>query len=233
MSTSKFRKKSAKFYLVGMCTLVSLGWIYLLFSDSATYEPREDPLAVADVSQHSPYVEEVAGQLSRDPIYVDPVLTGTIGRGVDTERVRSAIEDCETPVHLMVLATQGMTVEDKVLAARIADALDRDGVFLAFDESGRSLDVVRGLDLEGNVIFLPSTSAYSFNEEAVLDVIAEIDTAVHRKQESLAEQDSFVASPFVLGLFLGLSFAVPLWYVMKFIRWSARRDRSYLKGFRE
>lgn len=234
MSPTKLRKKAGKWYLVGLCTLGSIGWIVMLFSDVGSYEPPEDPLAVADVSVHSPFAEQVAHELEQDPIHVDPLLVETLGRSVDTDEVRSAIADSDTPVYILVLPTQGTsTEEDEVVPAMIADASGRDGVFLSFDETGQLREVTHGLDLDGHPLFLPSIYGDSFSEQAVLDVISEVDRQVDQIHERVDEDDSFFASPFVLGLFLGLTFAVPLWYVMKFVRWSARRDRSYLKGFRE
>ncbi|WP_067428413.1 glycosyltransferase family protein [Nocardioides jensenii] len=229
MTTSEVKLKGVKWFFVGLCTLSSIGWIFLLFTADTVFERSDHDEPVADVGLRTPYVDEVAAALRADAMYVDPLLADTVGHFVDTDGVRAAVEASETPVFVSAVPTQGFEPQDdRVLLSRIASATDRDGVYLLYDERGHVEYLKRGL---GERLYL-YPDYESSSETAVRTLVEAVDDAVENERERDKGSD-YTESPLVMGGFMGLTFAVPLWYLMKFIRWSARRDRSYLKGFKE
>ncbi|KRF17683.1 hypothetical protein ASG90_04805 [Nocardioides sp. Soil797] len=221
--------KKAKWWFVGICCLSSVVWIILLFSSNSAFELHDDD-PVADVTVHTPYVDRVATALREDPVFIDPVLADTVGREVDTATVRSRIELTDTDVFLLALPTHGVDPDrDEVLLARIAEATDREGVYLAYDENGRASYLVHGLgDVE--IHLYPAYDGVS--EANVVALVDAVDSEVAERQKEERSED-WTENPLLMGLFMGITFAVPLWYLMKFVRWSSRRDKSYLKGFKQ
>lgn len=228
----RWKLKLGKFYLILFCCVGAITTLIILFSGSGSWEDSPDPLAVADVSEHSAYVDEIASELSKDPVFVDPLLVDAVGESLRSEQVRSAIAASHTPVFIVALATSGHELErDRVLLARIADAVGRDGVYLIVDEDRRIDEIGVGDGFDDRTLFLVSPSPDILDAGSMAHMVNEVDGAVD--QVSGDGDDGLGNNPFWAGGMLGLTFAVPLWYLMKFIRWSARRDRSYLKGFRE
>lgn len=228
----KWKLKLGKFYLILFCCVGAISTLIILFSDGGSWDDSPDPLAVADVTAHSAYVDEIASELSKDPVFVDPLLVDSVGEALQSEQVRSAIEASDTPVFVVALATFGYEFDrDLVLLARIADAVGRDGVYLIVDEDRRVDEIGVGDGFDDQTLFLVAPSPDILDAGSMAHMVNEVDGAVD--QASGDDGDGFGNNPFWAGGMLGLTFAVPLWYLMKFIRWSARRDRSYLKGFRE
>lgn len=232
MSLEVWKKKLGKFYFVMFCCIGAATTLIVLFSDEVSFEATPNPLALADVSVHSDHVTEIASALEKSPVFVDPLLADTVGRSVDADEVRSAIDASDTPVFVVATPTfdEG-TGANELLLARIADAADREGVYLLLGEEGRIDHVAHEMRFDRQRLFLQRGLNDAVDAPAVAGVVLQIDEAVDDALER-QQTDDGGDNPFWLGVLMGVCFSVPLWYLMKFIRWSARRDRSYLKGFR-
>lgn len=222
------KSKQGKVVLVVLCTLGSIGWLAALFTPGFSFEAERDQ-GTTDVSAHTPYVEDLAARLRADPVHVDPLLAGSVGEKVITDEVRSAIRGSKHPIYLVAMPVfrgDGIDGDPQVFLAKLANAVDRRGTYLLVDQTTRGSAHYRG---EGDAtIYLPSI----FDEQTATSMLKVVDEVAERAPEADPEENWF-DNPVAQGLIMGAMFSVPLWYLLRLIRWSARRDRSYLKGFRE
>ncbi|KQY63586.1 MULTISPECIES: hypothetical protein [unclassified Nocardioides] len=232
MSVRSIKIHMLKWYLVVGSFIASMVWIIVLFNSQDVYQDPYADESVADVTVHTPYEEEAAAALREKSVYVDPVLRDTVWSSLETSGVRDEIAGSTSPIFLVASPRFGYSLEgEEVLLARIADATDRVGIYLLLDQTGVvAQHHVRGHDDE-SIYLYPQTGDTS--ELGVRAMIRDTDHSVQEQVKGSDDESGWANSPVMLGSFMGLTFAVPLWYLMKLIRWSARRDRSYLKGFKE
>ncbi|NYG58328.1 hypothetical protein BJ980_001251 [Nocardioides daedukensis] len=198
------------------CVLVAVGWVVGLFTPHYSTENRP----VVDTSVRTSYVTELADHLREDPVYVDPLLADTVGKDLVTPQVREAVEDSELTTYLLVIPDlRGGAGQTRVLLTRIADELDEQAVFFALDQNRLVTDHVHKSD----AVILDRTFGTQ-TPETMLDTVEH--AADHVDDE---EQD--LAFDVLNGLFLGALLSVLLWNAVRFVRWTRRRNRSYLAGF--
>ncbi|HEY9562240.1 MAG TPA: hypothetical protein VIR30_00590 [Nocardioides sp.] len=217
MSTGKPKARSGWKEIAGVgCVLVALGWLVGLFSPHYSTDSRP----IVDTSVRTPYVTDLADRLRKDPVYVDPVLADTVGKDLVTPEVREAVENSELATYLLVIPDlPGGSAQTRVLLTRIADELDEQAVFFALDQNRLVTDHVHKSD----AVILDREFGTQ-TPETMLDTVE--DAADHVDGE---EQD--LAFDVLNGLLLGTLLSVLLWNAVRFVRWTRRRNRSYLTGF--
>ena len=224
-TVNRLKITMTKVYLIGACFLASFVWLIMLFSNDPVQD-QNDPYTI-DVTQHSTYVEQAAAQLSKDRIYLDPLLEAGVGQWAVADDVRAAMSASDTPIYLAVtpLAGDARLDEGDALLARLADAVGQPGMYLTVDQQGRARSLYMREDPRFLYLSLNGGRESTYSLKQFIDGV---DGAVSEQEEAQKGQ----LDNAYLGVFMGLTLSVPLWFLMRFLRWSAQRDRSYLKGFR-
>ena len=216
-----------KYFAVGLCSIGALVWVLILFSSSHSYE---SPVrATADPGERTPYISEIATQLSKNPVYVDPVLRPDLGESLVTDEVRNAVGTSKNAVFLIVTPQfrgDGINGDQEVFLSRVSNSVGRDGVYLLVDQELRARYVLE--DDHNRRLYLPGAFEQQ-SAESLRQLIEEVDEELTGAGGGNGPFDNAV----FLGLVMGGVFSVPIWFLLQLIRWSARRDRSYLAGFRQ
>lgn len=223
---NEVKVKLLKWYLVTMAFIGTFVWIIILFTTNYSYFGSDRD--TADLGQHSAYIDEVAATLGEEQVYVDPLLAATVGTRVSAPEVVAAVRESDTDVFVVASSQVGyqVDVDADVFLGQVADAAGKDGMYVLVDSNAET-DTL-WVDDEIDQVFASDFIGGPQSAESLADAIAGIDDAVDEESGS-----SFFDGPLWLGAFMGATFSVPLWYFMKLIRWSMRRDRSYLKGFKQ
>lgn len=221
MKDLPLRVRVSLWVLAVMACLASVVWVVDLFASDSRYVPP-DSGPIADITTATTYEKGIAAHLREDPLYVDPLMTAYAEELVD-DQVRERVVLADFPTYFVVLPDSsgaGLSGHAEVIFARIIDQVGRDGIYFRLSPREGLRYEVR--DHEGRRIYIPDTF-----EPDHADVLRALDTA----EEKLADEGP-LGQPVVAGFLMGAMLAVPLWFLLKVVRRSARRDTSYLEGLR-
>lgn len=220
----KRRLTLLKWYFIGLSLLASLAWLFLLFV------PQPDPPTrrVADVSSPSPWAEELAGELRTSPVYVDPLLKGTDAARLVSPEVRSAVAASRTPVWLLAVPISWSSPGEsasRVLLAEVIEAHGEDGYYVLVGADGAVSTDFRASD--GRLVHVPPP--HDATAATLAATIADVDTEY---AAATPPDDATVVEQLMAGLGTGAVLSVPLWFIGRLVRRSARRTDGHLEGFR-
>lgn len=230
MSRNRISLKGLKVYAIVVGFLGSLGVLTVVFMPQSSFEP-DTSITYADPAVGSPRVDEIVERLDSDEPYVDPLVAPTVAEEVLTDDVREAAAAADTPIHLVVAPlSRADSVNDlDVLLGRIVHAADRNGLFVLINQEKR---VSYELRKQGRPTAIHLSDMFGEVDEEILRATFEkIDSkAADAVPHSADGGDGLVAKVWT-GVLFGATLSVPIWFLMKLIRWAARRNRSYLEGF--
>lgn len=216
-----------KWGLVGLCFVGSAAWLLVLFMPQHDVETEDRP--EVELGEPTPYVEDLAAALERDPVYVDPMLASTIGKRMVTDDVRAEVDDADTSIYVLVLPVEDGNRNGgakDVLLARVMDAMGVDGFYVLVDQHGQVTTDLADEENRSIYLSIPMNATGDQVAEALGTVDGEVDDAVEQMD------GGFFTSPVWVGIVMGVMFSVPVWFIGKLVRRAARSDGSYLKGFR-
>lgn len=221
------KAKRLKFFVILFGFLGSFSIIVMVFMPQPDYQ---SDLSRADPTLGSPRVDEIAETLASGEPYVDPLLESTLGQEMLTDDVRSAADAAGTPVHLVVasLSAADSINDPEVLLSRIVHAVDRDGLFVFIDQDSRSTYEFRK---QGRTTSIHLADMFGEVDESIL--VSAFESVDNEAGDGASSDDdpNSLAARTMTGAWFGATLSVPIWYLMKLIRWAARRNRSYLEGF--
>lgn len=115
----------------------------------------------------------------------------------------------------------GTTGNARVFLARIAEEIGEDGLYLLLDQNRFASYYFRGLEMEG---------LYE-NDPTAPQTAASLARSIDQTSEAVLEGQKFRIAPVIYGVAVGVMLSIGLWYLIRLVRWSMRRNRSYLEGF--
>lgn len=218
-----------KYYLIIGAFLGSIAFVVALFMPQIIYEG--DSSTYADRSVGSPRIDEIVASFDDNEPYVDPLLVAPMAERLLTDEVREAAAEADTPVHLAVasLSAADSNRSPDVLLARLVHAADRDGLFVLIDQDKRATYELRK---DGEAATLHLSEMYGeISADSLRDTFVSLDEEAEGAYSTgLGDGPSWLERVWS-GISFGVMFSVPIWFLMKLVRWAARRNRSYLEGF--